>query len=55
MVCAVQSSAFGNGTAYIVLTDIDEHGRLVVNDPASVDRTDRHWGFDEILPSSTGL
>lgn len=55
VVCAVQSSAFGNGTAYIVLTDIDEHGRLVVNDPANVDRTDRHWGFDEILPSSTGL
>ena len=55
VVCAVQSSAFGNGTAYIVLTDIDEHGRLVVNDPASVDRTDKHWGFDEILPSSTCL
>ena len=55
VVCAVQSSAFGNGTAYIVLTDIDERGRLVVNDPASVDRTERHWDFEEILPSSTGL
>ena len=55
VVCAVKSDAFGDHTTYIVLTDIDEHGHLVICDPGSVERSEKHWSFDEVLTSSSAL
>lgn len=55
VVAAVGGAAFGGSPTYIVLADIDEHGRLVVRDPLSRDRTNRHWGFDEILSQTSAL
>lgn len=55
VIALLQSSSFDNGTAYIVLTDIDEHGKVIVNDPLSRDRSQRHWSFEEITSLSNGL
>lgn len=49
------NSAFGPSATYVVVTGIDEHGMLAVNDPLSRDHTSRHWTFDDITSQATGL
>lgn len=49
------NSAFGPSATYVVVTGIDEHGMLAVNDPFSRDHTSRHWTFDDITSQATGL
>lgn len=55
VIAAVNAGAFGSGATYVVLSDIDEHGRLVVNDPLSRDRSNRHWSFDEVVSQTSAL
>ncbi|MBX9034634.1 hypothetical protein [Gordonibacter massiliensis (ex Traore et al. 2017)] len=55
VICAVSSDAFGGHATYIVLCGIDEHSRLVVCDPGSVDRSEKRWSFDDVLSASTSM
>ena len=55
VICAISSDAFGGRTTYIVLCGIDEHSRLVVCDPGSVDRTEKRWSFDDVLSASSSM
>lgn len=55
IVCVVSSVAFGTEPTYIVLEDIDEYGQLVICDPLSCERTQKHWTFEEIIGSSTAM
>lgn len=55
VICALGPGTFTESSTCIVLSGIDEYGQLVIRDPASCDRTDRHWTFDAILAETTGL
>lgn len=55
IICVVSGGAFGSHPCCIVITDIDRHGKLIVNDPGSIERTERHWTFDEVLSVSSNL
>ena len=52
---ALGAGVFGPSATYVVLSDIDEGGRLVMNDPLSDERTSRRWTFDEVLGQTTAL
>lgn len=55
VICAVDGALFGDQATFVVLNSIDQYGRLVIVDPASTDRTTRHWTFTDIISASTGL
>lgn len=55
VIAAVGPGSFGSSASYIVLWDIDERGKLVVNDPLSRERSTRHWTFDEITSQASAL
>ena len=55
LIAAVEAGAFGASPTYIVLSDIDPRGKLVVNDPLSSERSSRHWKFEEVLSETTAL
>ncbi|HIY82898.1 hypothetical protein [Rubneribacter sp.] len=55
VIATLADSAFGSETAYVVLGDIDEHGMLVVSDPRSPERSERHWDFEDVLPHASAL
>ncbi|MEG0303592.1 papain-like cysteine protease family protein, partial [Gordonibacter sp.] len=55
LICALKSDDFGGRTTCIVLSGIDERGRLVIVDPSNIERTAQRWGFDDIVQASTGL
>lgn len=55
IIASVKAGSFGSGASYIVLWDIDERGKLVVNDPLSRERSTRHWTFDEITSQTDAL
>lgn len=40
---------------FIVLTGIDDKGRLVIRDPNSSERTAKTWGFDTVLEQCRAL
>lgn len=55
VICATAPGTFDEGASFIVLSRIDENGRLVIRDPLSSERTKKHWEFEEILGCSTEL
>lgn len=55
VICAVHGALFGDQSTFVVLSSIDQLGKLVIVDPASIDRTTRHWTFSDIISASTGL
>lgn len=55
VIAVVGAGVFGPSATYVVLSDIDEGGRLVMNDPLSDERTSRRWTFDEVLGQTTAL
>ena len=55
VIASVRAGSFGSSASYIVLWDIDEHGKLVANDPLSRERSTRHWTFDEITSQADAL
>lgn len=57
IIAQVSSRAFGSpkNPAYIVISDIDERGLLIINDPRSKERSSRHWEFDEICSCAQSM
>ncbi len=55
VVAQVRAGAFGTDGTYIVLSDIDERGMLIVKDPLSRERSSRHWSFDEICSEAESM
>ncbi|OUO90266.1 hypothetical protein B5F40_07335 [Gordonibacter sp. An230] len=55
VIAAMDAGTLSPSITYVVLSDIDEHGRLVMNDPLSDERSSRHWTFDEVLSRTTAL
>lgn len=49
VVCSVGPGDFTSTGHFIVLTGIDEQGRLLIRDPNSPERTGKAWDFDTVL------
>lgn len=55
VIAAVHPGAFGPSETYLVLTDIDEYGMLIINDPLSSERSGHHWSFEDLCAEATSL
>lgn len=55
VICTMAPGTFGEEGGCIVLYDIDEHSLLAACDPASRDRSERHWPFETVLSQAEGL
>lgn len=50
MICSMYPGDFTYTGHFIVLTDIDSEGKIVVNDSNSIKNSNKHWDIEEILP-----
>lgn len=55
VIASVSSDAFGSDDDHIVLVGIDEHSLLEIRDPQSIERTAKHWKFDEIISAASSF
>lgn len=55
VICSVGPGDFTSTGHFIVLTGIDEQGRLLIRDPNSPERTHRAWDFDTVLNQSRAI
>ena len=55
VICSVGPGDFTTTGHFIVLTGIDEQGRLIVRDPNSPERTAKTWDFDVVLRQCRAL
>ena len=50
MICSMYPGDFTYTGHFIVLTGIDSDGKIIVNDPNSVNNSTIHWNMEKILP-----
>ncbi len=50
MICSMEPGDFTYTGHFIVLTGIDEEGKIIVNDPNSYINSDKHWDILDLLP-----
>ena len=50
-ICSMRPGDFTKGGHFIVLTGIDENGRVIINDPNSPHNSEIHWDMDRIKQS----
>ena len=55
VICNVGPGDFTTGGHFIVLAGLDGNGDLVVNDPFSVERSNRSWDVDMVLSQTKAL
>lgn len=55
VICSMTAGDFTTSGHFIVLTDIDQNGKLVVHDPNSPERSKRSWEFDTIISQCVNL
>lgn len=55
VICSVGPGDFTTTGHFIVLTGIDEQGRLLIRDPNSPQRTNKAWDFDTVLAQCRAL
>ena len=54
MICSMQPGHFTKGGHFIVLRGITETGKILVNDPASKDRSNKEWDVSIIVNEAKG-
>ncbi|MEG0374562.1 MAG: C39 family peptidase [Raoultibacter sp.] len=55
VICSMGPGDFTSVGHFIVLTDIDQNGNLVVNDPNSPERSAKTWSFETVLAQSRNI
>ena len=50
MICSMEPGDFTYTGHFIVLTGIDEDGKIIVNDPNSYINSKKHWEISDLLP-----
>lgn len=55
MICSMYPGDFTYTGHFIVLTGIDEDGKIIVNDPNSRINSEKHWDMDVLLPQIRSL
>lgn len=55
MICSMYPGDFTYTGHFIVLTGIDENGKIIVNDPNSRINSEKHWDMDVLLPQIRSL
>lgn len=55
VICSVNPGDFTSSGHFIVLTDIDENGKLTVHDPNSSARSSVRWDVDRVLSQCANL
>jgi hypothetical protein len=49
MICSMGAGDFTKAGHFIVLTGIDDEGKIVVNDPNSPNNSSKHWDIDTLI------
>lgn len=55
IICAMGPGDFTTEGHFIVLVDTTEDGRIVVNDPNSVENSERSWGLSDLMSQMKNL
>lgn len=55
VICNVGPGDFTTDGHFIVLTGLDDEGRLVVNDPYSTVRSEQHWDVSQVISQTRAL
>ena len=55
LICNVGPGDFTTGGHYIVITGVDSDGLLIINDPYSVVRSNKHWDADTVMSQTLAL
>lgn len=55
VICNVGPGDFTEGGHFFVITGVDEEGKLIINDPFSVIRSEEHWDVDTVLNQTIAL
>jgi hypothetical protein len=55
MICSMSPGDFTKAGHFIVLTGIDEDGRIIVNDPNSPKNSSKHWDVDTLVSQMKGV
>ena len=50
LICSMWPGDFTTSGHFIVLTGLDEQGNIVLNDPNSIERSEKSWTMDVLLP-----
>ncbi len=50
MICSMRSGTFTTKGHFIVLTDIDSNGMIKIHDPNSLEKSEKLWSVEELLP-----
>lgn len=55
IICIMGPGDFTSSGHFIVLTGIDEDGNVYVNDPNSIENSEKTWSIDDIIPQMKSL
>ena len=55
MICSVLPGDFTSDGHFVVLTGIDEDGKILLNDPNNPEKSIRHWDLSVLLPQIKGI
>lgn len=55
MICSVRPGDFTYSGHFIVLTGIDNNGKITVNDPNSRKNSNKHWKLSDLVPQIKAL
>ncbi|MCM1119963.1 MAG: C39 family peptidase [bacterium] len=55
IICAMRPGDFTTTGHFIVLSGVDEEGRVIVRDPNSRKNSDKTWGVEELMPQIKNL
>lgn len=55
IICIMGPGDFTNSGHFIVLTGMDEDGKVKVNDPNSIENSQKSWDLDELIPQVKNL
>lgn len=55
IICAMRPGDFTTSGHFIVLSGVDEDGKVIVRDPNSRVRSEKHWSVEDLIPQIKNL
>lgn len=55
IICIMGPGDFTDGGHFLVLTGVDSDGNIILRDPNSVERTDKHWDLSQLMNQMKNL